>query len=101
MSNSHELRSCPTRIDGAPALFAHKVTPSLCQGRQQNRYHKCFSCAYGDAYVAENGLPPAETPEPIVELVPAGPNRRPAPAPTGPAEEQPVAAAAGRVARVG
>ena len=58
MANSpNGLRSCPTRIDGAAVLFAHKVSPAQCQDRQRGRYHKCFTCAFNNAYVAVNGLP--------------------------------------------
>lgn len=48
---------CPTRIDGAPVLFAHKVTQGQCQDRQRGQYHKCFTCAYNNAVVAKNGKP--------------------------------------------
>ena len=51
------LQLCPTRIDGAPVLFAHKVTQGQCQDRQRGQYHKCFTCAYNNAYVAKNGHP--------------------------------------------
>ena len=58
------LRACPTRIDGAAVLFAHKVSDAQCQDRQRGRYHKCFTCAYNNAYVAVHGLP-AATEEPV------------------------------------
>ena len=60
------LQLCPTRIDGAPVLFAHKVTQGQCQDRQRGQYHKCFTCAYNNVYVAKNGKPVAVTtaPEP-------------------------------------
>jgi hypothetical protein len=51
------LQLCPTRVDGAPVLFAHKVTLGQCQDRQRGQYHKCFTCAYNNAYVAKNGRP--------------------------------------------
>jgi hypothetical protein len=51
------LQLCPTRIDRAPVLFAHKVTQTQCQDRQRGQYHKCFTCAYNNAYVALNGKP--------------------------------------------
>ncbi len=51
------LQLCPTRVDGAPVLFAHKVTQGQCQDRQRGQYHKCFTCAYNNAYVAKNGRP--------------------------------------------
>ena len=37
------LQLCPTRIDGAPVLFAHKVNQGQCQDRQRGQYHKCFT----------------------------------------------------------
>lgn len=51
------LQLCPTRIDGAPMLFAHKVTQGQCQDRQRGHYHKCFTCAYNNAFVAKHGQP--------------------------------------------
>jgi len=57
------LQICPTRIDGAPVLFAHKVDRSRCQDRQRKRYHKCFTCAWNNNYVALHGEP-VITPEP-------------------------------------
>lgn len=53
---------CPTRIDGSPVLFAHKVDKSRCQERQRGRYHKCFTCAWNNNYVAIHGEPQV-TPE--------------------------------------
>lgn len=51
------LQLCPTRIDRAAALFAHKVSATQCQDRQRGLYHKCFTCAYNNAYVAAHGKP--------------------------------------------
>jgi len=51
------LQMCPTRVDGAPVLFAHKVTQGQCQDRQRGSYHKCFTCAFNNAYVAKHGKP--------------------------------------------
>jgi hypothetical protein len=48
-------RVCPTRIDAAAALFAHRVTTSQCLDRQRGLYHKCFTCAHNNAYVAAHG----------------------------------------------
>ena len=66
MVNTEQLlRVCPSRIDGAPVLFAHKVDVARCQDRQRQRYHKCFTCAFNNSYVAQNGLPdiaPADEP---------------------------------------
>ena len=66
-----ELRQCPTRIDGSGVLFAHRVSKGQCQDRQRGRYHKCFTCAYNNAYVSAHGMPspqaaqlPPPTPEP-------------------------------------
>jgi hypothetical protein len=57
-----ELRTCPTRIDGAPVLFAHRVSRGQCQDRQRGRYHKCFTCVHNNAYAAAQGR--TELPEP-------------------------------------
>ena len=72
-SPSQNLRTCPTRIDGTPMLFAHKVDTPKCQERQRKGYHKCFTCAYNNAYVDKHGMPPAvpETAE-VAETVKAG-----------------------------
>jgi hypothetical protein len=51
------LQLCPTRIDRAAVLFAHKVTQAQCQDRQRGQYHKCFTCAYNNAYVSLHGKP--------------------------------------------
>jgi hypothetical protein len=56
MTNTeHDLRVCPTRIDGAPVLFAHRVDAVRCQERQRQRYHKCFTCSLNNSYVATYG----------------------------------------------
>lgn len=63
------LRVCPTRIDGAPVLVAHKVDTSRCQERQRERYHKCFTCAWNNNHVAKHGEPSIEaSPEPAAEV---------------------------------
>jgi len=49
------LKVCPTRIDGAEVLFAHKVDTTRCQERQRQRYHKCFTCAHNNSYAAATG----------------------------------------------
>jgi hypothetical protein len=51
------LRVCPTRIDHAPVLFAHKVVAGTCQDRQRGHYHKCFTCAWNHAWVRAHGVP--------------------------------------------
>ena len=61
------LRACPTRIDGTAVLFAHKVTDAQCQDRQRGRYHKCFTCAYNNAYVAVHGAPAAGRKLPVAQ----------------------------------
>lgn len=52
-----ELHLCPTRVDGAPVLVAHKVDKQRCQERQRQRYHKCFTCAWNNNRVALYGEP--------------------------------------------
>ena len=48
---------CPTRIDRTPVLFAHKVSTFQCQDRQRGQYHKCFTCAWNNAWVSAHGTP--------------------------------------------
>lgn len=43
------LQLCPTRVDGVEALFAHAVTAPMCQQRQREHYHKCFTCVHNNA----------------------------------------------------
>ena len=50
------MHLCPTRVDGAPVLFAHAVTHAMCQDRQRGRYHKCFMCAHNNARSEEPKL---------------------------------------------
>ena len=52
-----DLRVCPTRIDHAPVLFAHKVIAGQCQDRQRGHYHKCFTCAWNNSWIAARGTP--------------------------------------------
>ena len=56
-SSEFGLQMCPTRLDGHAVLFAHKVTQGQCQDRQRGHYHKCFTCAFNNAFVAKNGRP--------------------------------------------
>ena len=42
-------------------LFAHKVSAGQCQDRQRGHYHKCFTCAHNNAYVAAHGKPSASS----------------------------------------
>ena len=51
------MHVCPTRIDRTPVLFAHKVSKGQCQDRQRGHYHKCFTCAWNNAWVAARGTP--------------------------------------------
>jgi hypothetical protein len=44
------MHVCPTRIDAAPVLFAHTVTTPMCQQRQREHYHKCFTCVHNNAH---------------------------------------------------
>ena len=50
------LSSCPTRIDNQSVLFAHMVTESMCQERQRDQYHKCFTCVHNNRV---RGIAPA------------------------------------------
>ena len=47
------MRLCPTRIDSEPPLVAHTITQPMCRTRQRDRYHKCGTCAHGDARASE------------------------------------------------
>lgn len=60
-----KLQVCPTRIDGTPVLFAHKVDKPRCQERQRQRYHKCFTCAWNHNQVTLHGEP-----RELLEVVP-------------------------------
>lgn len=62
-SRNGSLRVCPTRIDRAPVLFAHKVVDSQCQDRQRGHYHKCFTCSWNNAWIRLHGAPRAEAVE--------------------------------------
>jgi hypothetical protein len=62
-SRNGDLRVCPTRIDRAPVLFAHKVAATQCQDRQRGHYHKCFTCSWNNAWIELHGPPRAETVE--------------------------------------
>ncbi len=48
------MRQCPTRADGAHALFAHVIDEATCQVRQRGHYHKCPTCTH---YNARDGHP--------------------------------------------
>lgn len=41
-----DARQCPTRSEGQPPLFQHRVTKNECQNKQRNLYHKCFTCVH-------------------------------------------------------
>lgn len=43
------MRQCPTRADGATALFAHVIDGATCQARQRQHYHKCPTCTHYNA----------------------------------------------------
>lgn len=68
----NSLQICPTRIDGAPVLFAHKVTPTQCQDRQRGHYHKCFTCAHNNAYVSNHGRVEAAARPPVPKKMQVG-----------------------------
>jgi len=56
-SSPEGLRQCPTRTDGTPVLFAHKVSLGQCQDRQRGLYHKCHTCAWHNNLVSKHGAP--------------------------------------------
>jgi len=56
-SQNGGMHVCPTRIDRAPVLFAHKVSNGQCQDRQRGHYHKCFTCAWNNSWVSARGIP--------------------------------------------
>lgn len=41
-----EDRVCPTRVSAVPTLIAHKITIPVCQKRQRESYHKCWTCTH-------------------------------------------------------
>ena len=82
--NGH-ARVCPTRIDAAAALFTHRVTAKQCQDRQRGRYHKCFTCAFNNEYVAVHGPPENRPRVPRTRLATAQP-QQPNPVESEPAE---------------
>ena len=63
-ASEDHARICPTRTNGAEVLFTHKVTVEQCQDRQRGRYHKCYTCAFNNGWVASNGLPEQPAPKP-------------------------------------
>jgi len=60
MAKQDEKRVCPTRVDGADALFAHKVTADKCHDRQRARYHKCYACVFNRETMGSAGSKPAK-----------------------------------------
>jgi len=46
------MRLCPSRVDLAETLFAHVITPSMCQERQRAHYHKCPTCQHNNHLAA-------------------------------------------------
>ena len=65
-------RQCPTRQDGRVALFTHRVTEPECQSRQRGMFHRCFTCAHNNTWVARHGLP-AQAEEAAPEVAAAAP----------------------------
>ena len=63
------MHVCPPRVDGAPVLFAHTVTVPMCQQRQREHYHKCFTCAHNNAQ-ARGRTGPAESAGALEKLAP-------------------------------
>lgn len=52
-----QSRVCPTRTDDRPVLFTHRVSTAGCQERQRGRYHKCYTCAFNNAWAGRNRKP--------------------------------------------
>lgn len=80
MNESQGVRTCPTRTDGAPALFTHRISGGTCAGRQSSNYHKCFSCEHFEhgVVVPKAGLPPLPSIE-VPRVNANEPKRTPAP----------------------
>ncbi len=77
-----DMHRCPTRIDGAAVRFSHVLTFPMCQERQREHYHKCFTCVHKNGYAvptvsaaaALSSLPPTPAPpehgaRPLPQLV--------------------------------
>lgn len=82
---SGRSRVCPTRVDGRPALFAHKLTVSRCHQRQRESYHKCATCVHNGVQVV------AFQPRVPAPLPPEVPDVSVAPLPELPLPELPLA----------
>ncbi len=52
------MHLCPTRVDAHAALFAHLVTVPMCQQRQRDHYHKCFTCVHNNAQAGARRIAP-------------------------------------------
>lgn len=70
-SSPDGLRQCPTRTDGTPVLFAHKVSLGQCQDRQRGLYHKCYTCAWNNNHVAKHGMPALQPKTPAAASIPS------------------------------
>ena len=53
------MRLCPTRVDLEETLFAHVITPPMCQERQREHYHKCPTCQHNNHRAALRDQLPA------------------------------------------
>lgn len=85
MTETHvDQRQCPTRRDGRAALFTHRVAEPECQSRQRGMFHRCFTCAYNNSWVARHGLPEgAETGSEVSSAAPEALEGAPKEAPRG------------------
>ncbi|MBL8695070.1 MAG: hypothetical protein JNJ88_13330 [Planctomycetes bacterium] len=50
LSESQDVRNCPTRGMVGAALIAHRITASECQKRQRELYHKCWTCVFANRF---------------------------------------------------
>jgi hypothetical protein len=65
-----DLRTCPTRPDGAEPLVVHSIGATLCALRQGTRYHKCWSCEHREGGMPVAAVPPAGQAEFVLHPVP-------------------------------
>ena len=48
-------RTCPTRVVPGPPLISHQISPNVCQKRQREYFHKCWTCAFSNRRSQTNG----------------------------------------------
>ncbi len=52
-------RSCPTPRDPVPVLISHRIELAACERRQEEMFHRCWSCAFS-AHAASAFTPPGQ-----------------------------------------